>query len=163
MYVLAITLGSFQYGYSIGVYSPVSKVLMQLFHDEGFPWSPVNKEPFNTIISTVPQIGSFIGAFTAFAFIKTSRLRGIFIFNLISIVGATMSCFLNMPVFLCGRFINGYAAGAFSFLIPLFVNEVSPKKIRGGASMLVQLQLTFGILVPALFGLHFPDSTAQVK
>ena len=31
LYVLAITLGSFQYGYSLGVYSPVSKVLMQLF------------------------------------------------------------------------------------------------------------------------------------
>lgn len=54
LYVVAITLVSFQYGYSLGVYSPVSKVLMQLFHDAGFPWSPTDKEPYNTIISTTP-------------------------------------------------------------------------------------------------------------
>lgn len=122
LYAIAITLGSFQYGYSLGVYSPVSKVLMQLFHEQGFPWSIAHKEPYNTIISTIPQVGGFIGAFTAFAFIKTNRLRGIFIFNLLSIGGALLSCFLNMPALLCGRFINGYAAGAFSFLIPLYVN-----------------------------------------
>ena len=120
--MIALTLGSFQYGYSLGVYSPVSKVLMQLFHDEGFPWSITRKEPFNTIVSTTPQVSAFIGSLTAFAFIKTNRLRGIFIFNLLSIIGTLMSCDLEMPVFLSGRFISGYAAGAFSFLIPLYVN-----------------------------------------
>ena len=136
---------------------------MQLFYNSGFPWSPVDKEPYNTIISTVPQVGAFIGAFTAFGFIKTNRLRGIFIFNLISIIGAILSCFLNMPVFLIGRFISGYSAGAFSFLIPLFVNEVSPTKVRGATSMFVQLQITFGILIPALFGINFPDDSRELE
>ena len=68
-----------------------------------------------------------------------------------------MSCFLNMPLFLCGRFISGYSAGAFSFLIPLYVNEVSPTKVRGATSMFVQLQITIGVLVPSLLGLGFPE------
>ena len=78
-------------------------------------------------------------------------------------MGAILSCFLNMPVFLCGRFINGYAAGAFSFLIPLYVNEISPSKVRGATSMFIQLQITFGILIPALLGTGFPRDATQVK
>ena len=68
-----------------------------------------------------------------------------------------------MPVFLCGRFINGYAAGAFSFLIPLYVNEISPSKVRGATSTFIQLQITLGILVPALLGIGFPPETTDVK
>lgn len=76
-----------------------------------------------------------------------------------AIIGAFFSTFLSMPLLLIGRLINGYAAGAFSFLIPLFINEVSPAAIKGTTSMLVQLMITIGVLVPALLGLALPDST----
>ena len=77
-------------------------------------------------------------------------------------VGAVLSTFLNMPLLLVGRFVNGYAAGAFSFLIPLFINEVSPTPVKGTTSMLVQLMITFGVLVPALLGLALPESTRDI-
>ncbi len=121
-YVIAISLGSFQYGYSLGVYNPLSKVLMQLFTNRGFPWNMNHSEPYNILISTTPQVGAFVGAFTATFVITKSRMRGIFIFNAFSIIGAVLSVFVNMPLLLVGRFINGYAAGAFSFFIPMFLN-----------------------------------------
>lgn len=87
---------------------------------------------------------------------------GIIVFNIVAILGAALSTVLNMPLLLLGRFINGYAAGAFSFLIPLFINEVSPVTVKGTTSMLVQLMITFGVFVPALLGLALPESTLDI-
>ena len=138
-------------------------ILMQLYYNSGFSWSPTDKEPWNTLVSTVPQIGSFIGAFTAYLFIGRSRVTGIITFNMLAIIGVVLIQLINMPLLLLGRFINGYAAGAFSFLIPLMLNEISPPKVRGVVAMLVQFQLTFGVLVPALLGLGLPHYTYEVN
>lgn len=161
-YALAISIGSFQYGYSLGLYSPLSLVFMQLFHISGFSWCTASREPWNTLVSTLPQVGSCLGAFTAHLFVARSRVTGIMVFNLLTLIGTILIQFITMPLLLLGRFISGYGAGAFSFLIPLMLNEISPPRVRGGVSMLVQFQITFGVLMPAILGLGLPSFTTEV-
>ena len=46
-------------------------------------------------------------------------MHGFFIFNFFSITGAVLSLFLEIPLLLIGRFISGFAAGNFSYLVPI--------------------------------------------
>lgn len=52
-------------GYAVGIYNPMSKVWMTLFHNQGYSWSVYHQEPHNTLVNTVAYIGAFIGAMTA--------------------------------------------------------------------------------------------------
>ena len=56
-----------------------------------------------------------------------------------------MTLFLEMPLLLVGRFVNGFGAGNFSYLVQIMckqthsltlVSEISPLKVRGAISNL---------------------------
>lgn len=49
-------------GYALGIYSPISLVLMSIYHKNGTDWSPDNKEPLNTLVNTTLYIGAFAGS-----------------------------------------------------------------------------------------------------
>lgn len=48
------------------------------------------------------------------------------------------------------RFILGFGVGTASFVAPMYISELSPKKLRGGMTALNQVMITFGILVAYL-------------
>lgn len=43
-----------------------------------------------------------------------------------------------------GRFLSGFAAGAYGILLPLYVGEISSKEIRGMLLTFHQIMLNFG-------------------
>ncbi|MBY0379974.1 MAG: sugar porter family MFS transporter, partial [Burkholderiales bacterium] len=53
----------------------------------------------------------------------------------------------SFGVFLLGRFITGLGVGIASFVAPLYLSEISPKKIRGGVIAMYQLMITIGIFL----------------
>lgn len=65
-----VGLGSHPLGYALGLYSPVSKIMMTIFHDDGYSWSIHNTEPHNTLVNTVTYIGAFTGIMTASFFVR---------------------------------------------------------------------------------------------
>lgn len=58
-------------GYALGLYSPISKILMTIYHDKGYKWSIYDPEPHNTLANTVAYIGAFTGIMTGNFFVST--------------------------------------------------------------------------------------------
>ncbi|KVH95599.1 hypothetical protein Ccrd_002357 [Cynara cardunculus var. scolymus] len=60
-----------------------------------------------------------------------------------------------------GRFFTGYGIGIFSYVVPIYIAEISPKDLRGGLTTLNQLMIVTGLIPPVflLVGLLFiPES-----
>ena len=53
----------------------------------------------------------------------------------------------SFGVFLFGRFITGLGVGIASFLAPLYLSEISPRKTRGALIAMYQLMITIGIFL----------------
>ena len=123
-------------GYALGVYNPIYKVWMKLYDNAGYDWSINHEEPHNTLVSTAMFVGAFLGAFTASIYVSISQwqvkrtgLHGIYIFNLFCAVGSLCTNFVRFPLLYIGRFIHGYGAGCFSYLIPIIcTNHLTSSK-----------------------------------
>jgi SP family facilitated glucose transporter-like MFS transporter 8 len=51
-----------------------------------------------------------------------------------------------------GRFFTGYGIGVFSYVVPVYIAEISPKNLRGGLTTLNQLMIVIGSSVSFLIG-----------
>ena len=60
----------------------------------------------------------------------------------------------SYELLLIGRFLSGLACGTFTGLVPLYVTEVSPVRLRGGLGVVNQLAVTFGIFSSMILGLN---------
>ena len=66
-------------------------------------------------------------------------------------VGVLLAAFTpTFPVLLVARFVIGLAVGSASMVVPLYIGEVVPPRVRGGLVSLNQLAITAGILVSYL-------------
>jgi MFS transporter, SP family, ERD6-like sugar transporter len=55
-----------------------------------------------------------------------------------------------------GRLFTGYGIGVFSYVIPIFIAEISPKNLRGGLTTLNQLMIVVGSSTAFLLGTVIP-------
>ncbi|CAL5427867.1 unnamed protein product [Camellia sinensis] len=51
-----------------------------------------------------------------------------------------------------GRLATGYAMGAFSYVVPVFIAEIAPKSLRGALTTLNQLMIVAGVSVSYIIG-----------
>ena len=93
VYCLVISLGAFQFGafyrikklkfnalgYALGIYSPISLVLMSLYDKDGVDWSPTNKEPYNTLVNTTLYVGAFAASMLSPFLVMIQHMRELFI------------------------------------------------------------------------------------
>lgn len=56
----------------------------------------------------------------------------------------------NLGTLILGRILLGCGVGFANQAVPLFLSEIAPTRIRGGLSILFQLNITFGILFASL-------------
>ncbi len=82
---------------------------------------------------------------------KTSLVLAGFIFSLMSITSAFLP---PLPILTACRFFLGFAVGIASFLVPLYLSETAPTKIRGGMTSLFQLMITIGIFLIAVTNVY---------
>lgn len=94
-------------------------------------------------------IGAVIGAvFGGVLGDRLGRRRSIVWATWLFLVGTVVvSIAPGMPTFLLGRILIGAAIGVASFMVPLYISEISPAHVRGGMVSLNQLAVTVGILV----------------
>ena len=57
-------------GYALGIYSPISLVLMSLYEKDGVNWSPDDREPLNTLVNTTLYVGAFVASLLSPIFVK---------------------------------------------------------------------------------------------
>ena len=146
----AITaLGGLLFGYDTGV---VSGALLFLKDDFG-GLSSFQQE----LVTSLLLVGAVVGALTAGRVSDwIGRRLTVLITALVFIVGVLLAAFTpTFPVLLVARFIIGLAVGSASMIVPLYIGEIVPPRVRGGLVSLNQLAITIGILISYLidFGL----------
>ena len=119
---------------------------------------------WNGIITSICALGSAIGSIIAgIPAERWGKLKAMHASNLILIVGCALSCIKNVYVILAGKFLFGFAAGAFSVFVPSFINELVPNELKGSLGSLTQILITLGIFISYLFGLPLPETLDSVS
>jgi sugar porter (SP) family MFS transporter len=137
-------LGGLLFGYDTGV---VSGALLFVKKDFG-GLSSFQEE----LITSLLLVGAVVGALAAgrVADLIGRRLT-VLITAAIFVVGVLLAAFTpTFPILLVARIVIGLAVGSASMVVPLYIGEVVPPRVRGGLVSLNQLAITAGILVSYL-------------
>ena len=137
----AITaLGGLLFGYDTGV---VSGALLFVKKDFG-GLSNFQQE----LVTSLLLVGAVVGAFAAGRVSdRIGRKPTVLITAVVFIVGVLLAAFTpTYPTLLVARIIIGLAVGSASMIVPLYIGEIVPPRVRGGLVSLNQLAITVGIL-----------------
>ena len=141
----AITaLGGLLFGYDTGV---ISGAL--LFIGKDFPGlTSFDKE----LLTSILLIGALIGALAAGRIAdKVGRRPTVLGTAALFVAGVMLAAFSpSYGVLVAARVIIGLAVGSASMVVPLYIGEVVPPRIRGALVSFNQLAITSGILVSYL-------------
>src|SRR6201986_3681066 len=133
-------LGGLLFGYDTGV---VSGALLFLKKDFG-GLSSFQQE----LVTSLLLVGAVIGALAAGRVSDwIGRRPTVLITALVFIVGVLLAAFTpTYPTLLVARIIIGLAVGSASMIVPLYIGEIVPPRVRGGLVSLNQLAITAGSL-----------------
>ena len=121
----------------------------------------VNVDKVNKLLWTITNvlfvIGGMIGAFgSKYVLDFLGRKKGILFHYLFTIVGSILvliAPYVQSPeCVIISRFLFGVQGGLMCGLIPTYLNEISPKALRGATGVLSQLFITVGILIAQTLG-----------
>lgn len=105
-------------------------------------------ELYSAILATGGIIGALLsGIFARFLGRKKSLVFAGFIFTAASAYSAMLP---PIAILSACRFALGFAVGIASFIVPLYLSETAPAKIRGSMGTLFQLMITIGIFLISL-------------
>ncbi|MBS1660164.1 MAG: MFS transporter, partial [Bacteroidetes bacterium] len=137
--VIAAT-GGLLFGFDTGVISGALPFLKQFWN---LPDSSVE------LITTTVLIGAVLGAVVSGKLSDlTGRKRMIIINAAIFTIGAFGCAYApDINVLIAMRIVIGFAIGITSYVVPMYISEISPTRIRGALVTLNQLMITIGILL----------------
>lgn len=149
--IFASALAGCLYGLDIGAIGGalgfIRKELMLTSAEEGW------------IVGAVLYGGAVAMLITGFLADMFGRKKMIVISALIFIVGVLISAHCHQfSTLLAGRLVMGIGVGVSCILVPLYLSETAPAKVRGKAVACFQLFLTAGILLAYLIDLSFTAS-----
>ncbi len=105
-------------------------------------------ESFSGIMLWGAAIGTVIAGFSGrYLGRKKSLVLAGSLFVLMSALSATLPAY---PILYWARFLLGVGVGIASFVVPLYLAETAPAKIRGSMGTLFQLMITVGIFAISL-------------
>jgi sugar porter (SP) family MFS transporter len=133
-------MGGLLFGFDTGVISGALPFLKQYWDlgDASIEW-----------ITTSVLIGAIVGAIASGKLSDyLGRKKMIIINAVIFAVGAAGSAYADsIELLISMRIAIGFAIGITSFVVPMYIAEVSPSRVRGAMVTLNQLMITIGILV----------------
>jgi sugar porter (SP) family MFS transporter len=137
-------LGGLLFGYDTGV---VSGALLFVKKDFG-GLSSFQQE----LVTSLLLVGAVAGALTAGRVAdRIGRRITVLITAAVFVAGVLLAAFTpTYALLLVARIIIGLAVGSASMVVPLYIGEVVPPRVRGGLVSLNQLAITSGILVSYL-------------
>lgn len=137
-------LGGLLFGYDTGV---VSGALLYLKKEFG-GLSSFQQELVTSLLLVGCMIGAFAGGRVADRIGRRPTLAAT---ALVFVVGVLLAAFApDFPVLLLARVVIGLAVGTSSMVVPLYIGEMAPARMRGGLVSLNQLAITIGILAAYL-------------
>uniref|UniRef100_A0A182LW89 Major facilitator superfamily (MFS) profile domain-containing protein n=1 Tax=Anopheles culicifacies TaxID=139723 RepID=A0A182LW89_9DIPT len=152
------TLGaSIPVGYNIGVINAPSEFIKHwsnetIFRNYGHQLSDASLRAFIAAVISIALIGGVIGSLQgAYLADKYGRKKSFLCCAILLTAGAL--CFLfcraasSVELLLLGRLLVGLASGLTTGVIPMYLAEVSPIKLRGAMGVLCPLGLTTGVVI----------------
>jgi sugar porter (SP) family MFS transporter len=132
-------LGGFLFGYDTGVIGGA-----QLLITKELGASTFEQQAFVGALLIGAVVGAILSGFSADAL---SRRRTKIIGGTVYVLGALGSALAQSSAeLIAARFVLGIAVGTASFVSPMYISELAPKKIRGGVTSFNQLMVVSGIL-----------------
>jgi MFS family permease len=109
------------------------------------------------VLNALFTVGGMLGAIgSKYIMDFLGRKQGILFHNLFSLSGALLvilAPYVRSPVCLfLSRFLFGVQSGATCSITPTYINEISPKELRGQTGVLPQLGIVTGILLAQVLG-----------
>ncbi len=149
---LVAALGGFLFGYDTGV---ISGALPFISKEVG--GGEFNEQAYVGSLLVGAVAGAIIAGYSADAL---SRRRTKIAAGCVYVVGALASAVSQTPTELIGsRFVLGLAVGTASFVAPMYISELAPKRIRGGVTAFNQLMVVSGIMVAYIVNWALKDAT----
>jgi len=149
--------GGLLFGYDTGVISGALLLIKSQFVEPGTQqMAPELQEWVVSVVLIGAMVGALVSGKLADIF---GRKKIIIVTSVIFIIGSLISGLAPVvSMIIVGRIVIGLAIGVASFTVPLYISEISPKKIRGALVSLNQLAITIGIFVSYLVDLGFAET-----
>ena len=142
---VASAISGFLYGYDTGI---VSGALLQIRRD--FDTGSGMEQLIAASILLGAVAGALVGSRLSEAW---GRHRTILLIAIVFVVGTLASGLAPSAVLLCvARLVLGFAVGAATQTVPMFVAELSPARYRGRLVLTFQVAIGVGILVSTIVG-----------
>ena len=159
-YVLAITinaaLGALFIGYKLGEMN-MALINMKYLYE----WSSSEEQFFMGALTSGFLLGCVLGCLLSGLYFLDlfGRRLNLILADLINIVGCILMMFMGLKSFpqLIGRFFCGIAAGINCSVVPTYISEIAPSKIRGELSSYFGTFSLVGIFMSYLLGCGFPS------
>ncbi|CAN0856060.1 Sugar transporter ERD6-like 16 [Linum grandiflorum] len=137
--------GSFEFGSCVGYSAPAQSAIR-----EDLNLSLPEYSMFGSILT----IGAMLGAVTSGKTADFIGRKGAMRMSAVFCIMGWLAIFFSTEAFLLdiGRFFTGYGIGVFSYVVPIFIAEISPKNLRGGLTTLNQLMIVIGASTAFLLG-----------
>ncbi|KAK6913831.1 Major facilitator, sugar transporter-like, partial [Dillenia turbinata] len=137
--------GSFEFGSCVGYSAPTQSAIR-----EDLNLSLAEYSMFGSILT----IGAMIGAITSGRVADFIGRKGALRTSACLCITGWIAVYISRgALFLdIGRFFTGYGIGVFSYVVPVYIAEITPKDLRGGLTTLNQLMIVTGASVAFLLG-----------
>ncbi|KAK0600174.1 hypothetical protein LWI29_012498 [Acer saccharum] len=137
--------GSFEFGSCMGYSSPAQFGIME---DLNLSYSKYS------VFGSIVTIGAMIGAITSGRIADFAGRKGnMKMSSIVCIVGWFAIYIASSDLLLdFGRFLTGFGIGNLSYVVPVYIAEITPKNLRGALATTNQLFITVGIAVAYLIG-----------
>ncbi len=133
-------VGGILFGFDTGI---ISGAILFIQHDWDLSTTEESIATSSVLIGAI--LGAILGGYSAD---RLGRKRSIIGGSVLFIVGTlVVIASQGLPVFVVGRILIGIAIGLASFIVPMYISELAPERIRGSLVSLNQLFVTLGILV----------------
>ncbi|CAN6360208.1 unnamed protein product [Urochloa humidicola] len=152
-----VAIGGLMFGYDIGVSGGVTSMLT--FQREFFPsvltyyrrkesnYCKYDNQGLHLFTSSLYLAGLPATLLATYTTRRLGRRPTMLMAGALFIVGVIFSgAAQNLAMLIVGRMLLGCGVGFVNHAVPLFLTEIAPTRIRGGLSVLFQLNISIGIL-----------------
>ncbi|KAK6484000.1 solute carrier family 2 [Huso huso] len=172
--VFTAVLGSFQYGYSLGVINAPQKIIethygrvLNVLPNESLLLNGTEARVLHPSVTmywslsvSIFSIGGMVSSFlVGWVGDSLGRIKGMFTVNILAVVGGLLMGLAKMGpahiLVIAGRAVMGFYCGLSSGLVPMYIGEIAPTAYRGALGTLHQLAIVTGILISQVIGLDF--------
>ncbi len=149
--VFVATASQFSVGYNTGVMNAPEKVVF-----------PGHSTALWSFAVAAFAVGGPFGAIVGGNLADSRGRRGALLIDIWAfMMGGFLQTFASdMRVIILSRFIIGFASGFSSVLVPIYLGELAPPRLRGALGTLTQFAMVIGIFVADLLAFPFATETS---